>query len=45
MPQEGGGGFPLIAATRTAGVPVIYVSVGFRKGYPEVSKNNTIFAS
>ncbi|RYA84520.1 cysteine hydrolase, partial [Enterobacter cloacae complex sp. 743-2DZ2F-22B] len=26
MPQEGGGGFPLIAATRTAGVPVIYVS-------------------
>ncbi|MCL3721696.1 cysteine hydrolase, partial [Klebsiella pneumoniae] len=24
MPQEGGGGFPLIAATRTAGVPVIY---------------------
>ncbi|HDZ0398228.1 TPA: cysteine hydrolase, partial [Klebsiella pneumoniae] len=23
MPQEGGGGFPLIAATRTAGVPVI----------------------
>ncbi|HGH0674447.1 TPA: cysteine hydrolase, partial [Klebsiella pneumoniae] len=21
MPQEGGGGFPLIAATRTAGVP------------------------
>jgi hypothetical protein len=45
LPQEGGGGFPLIAATRTAGVPVIYVSVGFRKGYPEVSKNNTIFAS
>ena len=45
MPQEGGGGFPLIAATRTAGVPVIYVSVGFRKGYPEVSKNNTILAS
>ncbi|MBC4440574.1 isochorismatase family protein, partial [Klebsiella pneumoniae] len=34
-----------IAATRTAGVPVIYVSVGFRKGYPEVSKNNTILAS
>ncbi|MEI7100760.1 cysteine hydrolase, partial [Klebsiella pneumoniae] len=23
MPQEGGGGFPLIAATRTTGVPVI----------------------
>ncbi|HBX8184186.1 TPA: cysteine hydrolase, partial [Klebsiella pneumoniae] len=37
MPQESGGGSPLIAVTRTAGVPVIYVSVGFRKGYPEVS--------
>ncbi|MFP5975014.1 cysteine hydrolase family protein [Enterobacter mori] len=35
----------LIAAARTAAVPVIYVSVGFRKGYPEVSKNNTIFSS
>ena len=35
----------LIAAARDAGVPVIYVSVGFRKGYPEVSENNTIFSS
>lgn len=35
----------LIAAARAAAVPVIYISVGFRKGYPEVSKNNTIFSS
>jgi len=35
----------LIASARTAGVPVIYVSVGFRKGYPEVSKNNTVFSA
>lgn len=35
----------LISAARAAGVPVIYVSVGFRKGYPEVSQNNTIFSS
>lgn len=35
----------LISAARAAGVPVIYISVGFRKGYPEVSQNNTIFSS
>jgi len=35
----------LITAARGAGIPVIYVSVGFRKGYPEVSQNNTIFSS
>ncbi|WP_420286903.1 cysteine hydrolase family protein [Enterobacter sp. BNK-9] len=35
----------LISTARAAGVPVIYVSVGFRKGYPEVSQNNTIFSS
>lgn len=50
LPQESAGIIisntaSLIAAARTAGIPVIYVSVGFRKGYPEVSKNNTIFAS
>ncbi|MTC17299.1 isochorismatase family protein [Providencia alcalifaciens] len=35
----------LIAAARTASVPVIYISVGFRVGYPEVSQNNTVFSS
>lgn len=50
LPQESAGNVirntaSLITAARTAGVPVIYVSVGFRKGYPEVSKNNTIFSS
>lgn len=35
----------LIASARATGVPVIYVSVEFRKGYPEVSQNNTIFSS
>ena len=50
LPQESAGIIisntaSLIAAARTAGIPVIYVSVGFRKGYPEVSKNNTIFSS
>ena len=35
----------LISTARAAGVPVIYVSVGFRYGYPEVSQNNTIFSS
>ncbi|EQC1489531.1 isochorismatase family cysteine hydrolase [Klebsiella aerogenes] len=50
LPQESAGEVirnttSLISAARAAGVPVIYVSVGFRKGYPEVSKNNTIFSS
>lgn len=50
LPQESAGNVirntaSLIAAARAVGVPVIYVSVGFRKGYPEVSKNNTIFSS
>lgn len=35
----------LISAARAADVPVIYISVGFRKGYPEVSQNNTVFSS
>jgi nicotinamidase-related amidase len=36
---------PLIAAARTAGVPVIYVVLGFRPGYPEVSANNASFSA
>ncbi len=34
-----------IAAARAAGLPVIYVVVGFRKGYPEVSEDNKSFAA
>lgn len=50
LPQESAGDVirntaSLISHARAAGVPVIYVSVGFRKGYPEVSKNNKIFSS
>jgi nicotinamidase-related amidase len=33
----------LIAATRTAGIRVIYVVVGFRPGYPEVGDRNATF--
>src|SRR3984957_4920894 len=33
----------LIAAARTAGIRVIYVVVGFRPGYPEVSDRNAAF--
>src|SRR5581483_5522378 len=33
-----------IAAAEKAGVPVIYVKVGFRTGFPEVSANNKMFA-
>jgi nicotinamidase-related amidase len=33
----------LIAAARTAGIRVIYVLVGFRPGYPEVSDRNATF--
>lgn len=32
------------AAARKAGVRVIYVKVGFREGYPEVSRRNPSFA-
>lgn len=35
----------LIAAARASGIPVIYVSVGFRKGYPEVHQNNRVFSA
>jgi nicotinamidase-related amidase len=33
-----------IAAARTANIPVIYVRVKFRQGYPEVSPRNKMFA-
>lgn len=32
-----------ITAARTAGIPVIYVVVGFRKGFPEISPDNKSF--
>ncbi len=35
----------LIAAARAARVPVIYVVVGFRPGYPEVSPRNQSFSA
>src|SRR4051794_3348868 len=34
-----------IAASRDAGIPVIYIVVQFRKGYPEVSARNRAFAA
>lgn len=34
-----------VAAARTAGVRVIYVVVGFRPGYPEVSARNRTFSA
>ena len=33
-----------IAAARAANIPVIYVRVKFRQGYPEVSPRNKLFA-
>lgn len=33
-----------IAAARTAGLPVIYVVIGFRPGHPEMNPNNKIFS-
>jgi nicotinamidase-related amidase len=33
-----------LEAARLAGIPVIYVTVGFRDGYPEVSPSNRIFS-
>lgn len=33
-----------IGIARAAGIPVIYVVVGFRPGYPEVSARNKMFA-
>ncbi|HEY2441477.1 MAG TPA: isochorismatase family cysteine hydrolase [Solirubrobacteraceae bacterium] len=32
-------------AARAAGVRVIYVKVGFREGYPEISPRNAVFSS
>ena len=34
-----------IAAARSGGIPVTYVSVAFRPGYPEVSEHNKTFAA
>lgn len=34
-----------IAAARSAGIPVTYVTVAFRSGYPEVSEHNKTFAA
>src|ERR1700716_2810862 len=34
-----------IGAARAAGIPVIYVVVGFRKDYPEISPDNKTFSS
>lgn len=34
-----------IAAARTASIPVIYVVVGFRQGFPEISPNNKTFSA
>ncbi len=33
-----------VTAARGAGVPVVYVTVGFRPGYPEVSPRNRAFS-
>ncbi|RQR33248.1 cysteine hydrolase family protein [Burkholderia sp. Bp9142] len=35
----------LLAAARSAKVKVIYVTVGFRHGYPEISPRNELFCS
>ena len=34
----------LVAAARNAGVPILYVVVGFRPGYPELNHKNEAFA-
>jgi len=33
------------AAAREAGVPVVYVTIGFRPGHPEISARNRIFSA
>jgi nicotinamidase-related amidase len=35
----------VIAAARNADVPVIYIVVGFRPGYPEIAPRNPMFAA
>ena len=34
-----------IDAARTSGVPVVYVVIGFRSGYPEISRRNKTFSA
>jgi nicotinamidase-related amidase len=34
-----------IAAARAAGVPVVYVTIHFRPGYPEISPSNATFSA
>jgi nicotinamidase-related amidase len=34
-----------ISAARRAGIPVVYVTVGFRPGYPEISAENRSFSA
>jgi nicotinamidase-related amidase len=34
-----------ISAARAAAIPVIYIIVGFRQGFPEVSPNNKFFST
>jgi nicotinamidase-related amidase len=36
--------YSAIAAARAAGLPIIYVVVRFREGYPEISPNNLSFS-
>ena len=35
----------VIRAARSAGLPIIYVTVRFREGYPEISARNRMFAA
>jgi nicotinamidase-related amidase len=34
-----------ITAARAAAIPVVYVTIGFRAGYPEISSRNATFAA
>jgi nicotinamidase-related amidase len=34
----------VVAAARSAGIPIVYVVVGFRPGYPEVSAKSPLFS-
>ncbi|MFF3870897.1 cysteine hydrolase family protein [Streptomyces sp. NPDC001978] len=48
--DDGGGGYlprlrEAVDAARAAGLPVIYVVVGFRAGHPEISARNKTFAA
>jgi nicotinamidase-related amidase len=35
----------VVKASRTAGIPVVHIQVGFRPGLPEVSRRNKLFAA